>query len=237
MPNSTLSLLANPFLFDSSEVRTATDNNQEVWFCAKDVCDVLDITWNGSTLENMPENWKLMLKLRTSFGEKDTNFLNEAGLYRLVFRSNKPKAEQFANWVCEEVLPAIRKHGFYFAPNSAFAKLQALLTPKAEPLSLSELEEFKFSLKEAVDNVVMQSLEFIPVLMTAQDLINPKNSHHLLTKEEKPQSRKRWTPEEDAKLVALRSQGFSAAQIAKKIGRTFMSVQTRVMVLRAQEEV
>lgn len=54
-----------------------------------------------------------MVKLTTSFGEKDTNFINEAGLYRLIFRSNKPKAEEFANWVCEVVLPQIRKNGYF----------------------------------------------------------------------------------------------------------------------------
>ena len=31
----------------------------------------------------------------------------------MIFRSNKPKAEEFANWVCAEVLPQIRKHGFF----------------------------------------------------------------------------------------------------------------------------
>lgn len=111
--NNQLKTLANPFQFTDLDVRTAIDEHNDVWFCAKDVCDILDITWNGSTLENMPEKCKLMLKLRTSFGEKDTNFINEAGLYRLIFRSNKPKAEQFADWVYEEVLPAIRKHGFF----------------------------------------------------------------------------------------------------------------------------
>ncbi|MDI1278962.1 BRO family protein [Methylobacter sp.] len=40
-------------------------------------------------------------------------FINEAGLYHLTFRSNKPKAKDFANWVCETVLPEIRKTGFF----------------------------------------------------------------------------------------------------------------------------
>ncbi|UOA08593.1 BRO family protein [Methylobacter sp. S3L5C] len=111
--NTQLKTLANPFQFEALDVRTAVDDNNDVWFCAKDVCEVLDITWNGSTLENMPEDWKLMLKLRTSYGEKDTNFINEAGLFFLIFRSNKPKAKEFSNWVLSEVLPAIRKHGFY----------------------------------------------------------------------------------------------------------------------------
>ena len=40
-------------------------------------------------------------------------FVNESGLYKLIFRSSKPEAEAFANWVCGEVLPSLRKHGIY----------------------------------------------------------------------------------------------------------------------------
>jgi len=39
--------------------------------------------------------------------------VNEAGLYKLVMRSTKPIAEKFQEWVCEEVLPSIRKKGEY----------------------------------------------------------------------------------------------------------------------------
>ncbi|WP_125153138.1 phage antirepressor KilAC domain-containing protein [Clostridium rectalis] len=41
------------------------------------------------------------------------NFLTESGVYKLIFRSNKPSAEKFTNWVTDEVLPSIRKHGMY----------------------------------------------------------------------------------------------------------------------------
>ena len=40
-------------------------------------------------------------------------FINEPGLYRLIMRSNMPKAEDFTDWVCGEVLPSIRKTGKY----------------------------------------------------------------------------------------------------------------------------
>ena len=39
--------------------------------------------------------------------------VNEAGLYKLIMRSNKPIAEKFQEWVCEDVLPSIRKKGEY----------------------------------------------------------------------------------------------------------------------------
>jgi prophage antirepressor-like protein len=111
--NTQLNPLANPFQFDTTDIRTATDENGEVWFCAKDVCAVLDISWSSMTLENMPENWVMVINLITIKGEREAKFINEAGIYRLIFRSNKPNAEAFANFICEEVLPAIRKNGFY----------------------------------------------------------------------------------------------------------------------------
>lgn len=36
---------------------------------------------------------------------------------RLIMRSNLPNAEQFQDWVCDEVLPSIRKHGGYLTPD------------------------------------------------------------------------------------------------------------------------
>ena len=41
------------------------------------------------------------------------NFLTESGVYKLIFKSRKPEAERFSNWVTDEVLPTIRKHGAY----------------------------------------------------------------------------------------------------------------------------
>lgn len=41
------------------------------------------------------------------------NFLTESGVYKLIMRSNKPDAEKFQDWVTDEVLPSIRKHGAY----------------------------------------------------------------------------------------------------------------------------
>lgn len=39
--------------------------------------------------------------------------VNEAGLYKLAFRSNKPEADRFVNWVASDVLPSIRRTGSY----------------------------------------------------------------------------------------------------------------------------
>jgi prophage antirepressor-like protein len=44
---------------------------------------------------------------------RSINIINESGLYNLIFRSNKPEARAFRKWVTSEVLPAIRKQGYY----------------------------------------------------------------------------------------------------------------------------
>lgn len=44
------------------------------------------------------------------------NFLTESGVYKLVFKSRKPNAETFTDWVTDEVLPTLRKTGSYKMP-------------------------------------------------------------------------------------------------------------------------
>lgn len=110
---NTLKIIANPFQFADIDVRTAVDELGKPWFCAKDVCSVLDISWSSQTLKNMPEEWTCMIKVIMESGAKDTIFINEPGIYHLTFRSNKPKAREFTNWVCEVVLPEIRETGSF----------------------------------------------------------------------------------------------------------------------------
>lgn len=112
--------LPNPFQFSTHDVRTTINEAGDVFFCAKDVCLALEITWSGAskTLGNMPTTWQGTFFEKTPGGVQEMVFINEAALYKLIFRSNKPAAEQFANWVCEEVLPSIRKHGHFGAFNS-----------------------------------------------------------------------------------------------------------------------
>jgi hypothetical protein len=44
-------------------------------------------------------------------------WVNEAGMYSLILGSKLEAAKAFKNWICEEVLPSIRKHGRYICPH------------------------------------------------------------------------------------------------------------------------
>lgn len=51
--------------------------------------------------------------LDTPGGIQQIRFVTEGDLYRLVFSSKLPTAQDFEAWVVDEVLPTIRRHGVY----------------------------------------------------------------------------------------------------------------------------
>lgn len=102
-----------PFDFNGLQVRTATDENAEPLFMAKDVCEVLGISKYRDAVSKLSEDERVSAKMDTLGGKQSAIFVTESGLYHLIFRSNKPEAEVFRLWVTKEVLPSIRKTGSY----------------------------------------------------------------------------------------------------------------------------
>ena len=109
------------FDYEDFTVRTYTDKNGEVWLVAKDVCNVLGIQNHRDAISGLDDDEVLKgvgindsSELRNE-GSVPT-LINEAGLYRLTFRSRKPAAKKFTRWVTHEVLPSIRKTGSYTIP-------------------------------------------------------------------------------------------------------------------------
>ena len=96
------------------------------WFVAKDICQILDIKDVSMALTKLSDSWKGTKVIGTLGGNQDMRIINEAGLYKLIMRSNKPIAEKFQEVVCEEILPSIRKKGEF--------KLQKMLDEKEHEL-------------------------------------------------------------------------------------------------------
>lgn len=105
------------FNYDGNVVRTI-EQNGEVWFVAKDVCDVLELSNPTEALKSLDDDEKMTLRNSEGHsgqrgGAQFLKVINESGLYRLAFRSNKPMAKGFTRWVAHTVLPEIRKTGNY----------------------------------------------------------------------------------------------------------------------------
>jgi prophage antirepressor-like protein len=109
--------LQKVFNYERNEVRTIT-KGEEVWFVAKDVCDVLEIGNPTEALKRLDEDEKDLISTEGFRGL--VNIVNEPGLYTLILGSRKPEAKQFKRWVTHEVIPTIRKTGGYVSNEDMF---------------------------------------------------------------------------------------------------------------------
>ncbi len=112
--NETGNSLPQAFTFNASnqQVRTVIIDG-EPYFVAKDVCAILGISNHKDAASRLDDDEKTRSVLPTQFGEKETNLVNESGLYHLIFQSRKPEAKAFRKWVTSDVLPQLRKTGKY----------------------------------------------------------------------------------------------------------------------------
>ena len=104
-------------------VRTIFANN-EVWFCAKDVCDILEIKNVTQAVQRLDEDERSMFNIGR---QGNTNFINESGLYTLILRSDKKEAKPFRKWITSEVIPAIRKTGKYEEKKKPLTQAELIL--------------------------------------------------------------------------------------------------------------
>lgn len=92
---------------------------------------------------NLAESDKLNLR---SNGNHGTYLIGESDLYRMIMRSGLPYAEKFQDWVVEEVLPSIRKHGGYLAGQEDMSPEE--LMAKAVLVAQSQIDTLKGKVKE-----------------------------------------------------------------------------------------
>lgn len=91
------------FNFEDNYVKIKITND-EIWFVAKDVTDILGYTNTIKAIKDHVDDEDKML-------EQGTYLINESGLYNLIFASNLAIAMKFKKWIISEVLSKIRNHG------------------------------------------------------------------------------------------------------------------------------
>lgn len=104
------------FVFDSYPIRILVEEGEPL-FCAADVCLALGYGNPSAAIKKHAREEGITKRdTLTSKGIQSLMYIDEANLYRLVMRSKLDSAERFQDWVCGEVLPAIRKTGRYAKP-------------------------------------------------------------------------------------------------------------------------
>lgn len=126
------------FDFRGTQVRVVLTESAPQYVAA-DVCAALgleNVTRACESLENGSERGSFTLGKGTSpkGGNPNVIVLTEAGVNRLVFKSRKPEAEAIKRWLAHEVMPALRRKGYYImgeapgaSPVSQVPILEALL--------------------------------------------------------------------------------------------------------------
>ncbi|SKA78218.1 BRO family, N-terminal domain [Paucidesulfovibrio gracilis DSM 16080] len=100
-------------------IRVLKGDDGEIWFIAKDVATALGYSNPPKAVGDHCRRAEKMTITKRDGQRGGAQFLTiipEADVYRLIIRSKLPTAEQFEEWVFEEVLPSIRKHGAYMTP-------------------------------------------------------------------------------------------------------------------------
>lgn len=101
------------FTFDHAEVRTVTEG-EIIWFVGKDVATILGHTNPERAIRKfVDEEDRGVTELVTPGGIQSVTVISEYGVYSLILSSHTEEAKQFKHWVTHEVLPSIRKQGFY----------------------------------------------------------------------------------------------------------------------------
>ena len=117
------------------QVRTLIDRNYNIYFVAKDVAKILGYTKLDAMYRRLHNNHKIKINPQSTESLENAGFpqievtqlepnpniktmviISESGLYKAIMGSTIADAERFQNWVTDEVLPTIRKHGVYMTP-------------------------------------------------------------------------------------------------------------------------
>jgi prophage antirepressor-like protein len=92
---------------------TIKGSHENPLFRASDIGEILEITNIRQSIHDFDHTEKHGVSITDAIGRaQETTFLTEKGLYKILFRSRKPIAKQFTDWVCE-VIQEIRLNGKY----------------------------------------------------------------------------------------------------------------------------
>jgi len=128
--------------FQGKEIRTLVDlDTEELWFVAKDVANILGyIRKDGridtnNMLKRIDVEDKVTERIRHISKTQSMALINESGIYNSIFGSKKDESQEFKKWLTKDVLPSIRKNGFYISKEISDSQVQNLVQ---ESLSIYE---------------------------------------------------------------------------------------------------
>lgn len=134
------------------EVRVTMNEREEPMFCLADVCKALELTNPAMVKSRLSAKGISNTDTLTAGGVQSMTYINEANLYKCIFQSRKPEAEKFQDWVCDEVLPSIRKHGAYATPQT----IDSIIADPANGIKLLQALQVEREAKQLAQSQVVE---------------------------------------------------------------------------------
>jgi prophage antirepressor-like protein len=129
-------------------------------FRANDIGIILEINNIRMSIIDFDESEKRAVSSTDSTGRmQDVTFLTEKGLYKVLFRSRKPIAQRFQDWVCE-VIKEIRLNGIYELQQEIVQKQKELEQTKNE-MSAIETTKNKEMEKKLIKQKELDNEKFL----------------------------------------------------------------------------
>lgn len=107
-----------PFKYGAKDVRFIDEGGQH-WILFADVCQATGHSNNRKAIKLVRQKDVTERYTPTPGGNQMMAYINESGLYQFLLRSRAPGAEQFRDWVTDEVLPSLRQNGTYSLASAA----------------------------------------------------------------------------------------------------------------------
>lgn len=145
--------------------------DDEPWFNANEVATVLEFGNPRQAIDSHVDSEDVQkMDTPTNSGIQSVNYINESGLYALIFGSKKSSAKIFKKWVTSEVLPTLRKTGSYSTTPATPAQmlLQMAKTLVVQEQKTAQIERDIKQLK-AVQSAITDNTEFFTSMAFARN--------------------------------------------------------------------
>ena len=144
-------------------IRTAIVDG-EPWFCLKDACDILGIKNHKDLRKRLNSKGVDSIDTLTKGGKQALLYVDEPNLYKAIMQSRKKEAEIFADWIFYEVIPSIRKYGYYSNEVPKISREEKLMLKVMKSRSEEEL----------LSNMATYNLEVVIPIQKELETARPK---------------------------------------------------------------
>lgn len=134
--------------------------NGKTWFCGTDIAISLGYSnTRDAIVRHCKSQGVVIHDTPTNSGVQQMKFISEGNVYRLTAKSQMPRADEFENWIFDEIVPSVIDTGSYSVhpqlPQTYLEALKALVSSEEEKQRLAQekqqLEEKNAKLQPKAD--------------------------------------------------------------------------------------